>query len=140
MSRVMSDDFVLEGIKEGLRARYKQTWTNFKAFSSTANTFEDDIAEEEVFITYFRHLRTEKKAASSTLWTTYSILNTFVKGKYGRRLQDFPRITTLLKSYDINTKKKAAIFEVDDLVTQGCSFAPMLPHPMVETNNVKTLD
>ena len=106
MSRVMSDDFVLDGVKEGVRARYKQTWTNFKAFSSTANTFEDDIAEEEAFINYFRHLRTEKKAASSTLWTTYSILNTFVKGKYGKKLQDFPRITTLLKSYDIDTKSK----------------------------------
>ena len=89
MSRVMSDDFVLDGVKEGVRARYKQTWTNFKAFSSTANTFEDDIAEEEAFINYFQHLRTEKKAASSTLWTTYSILNTFVKEKYGKNYRTF---------------------------------------------------
>ena len=70
---------------------------------------------EDEFSKYFRYLRLEKKLSSSTLRKTYSIINAVVKGKYGERLQKHPRLTTLLKSFDTDTKKKVAVFEMEDL-------------------------
>ena len=45
------------------------------------------------------------------------MLNSVCKGKYSERLQKFPRITSLLKSYNSDVKKKAAVFEEGDLET-----------------------
>lgn len=77
--------------------------------------FEQRAPSEEEFLSFFRHQRLELKKASSTMWTTYSMLNGVIKGKYGIRLQDYPRLTSLLKSYDVDTKHKAAVFEPEDL-------------------------
>ena len=49
------------------------------------------------------------------MWTTYSIVNAVVKGKYGKRLQKYPRLTTLLKSFNTDTKKKVAVVEFESL-------------------------
>jgi hypothetical protein len=48
--------------------------------------------------------------ASSTMWTCYSMLNSTTKAKYNISLKIYPRVTTLLKSYDVDVKKKAATF------------------------------
>ena len=53
--------------------------------------------------------------ASSSMWTYYSQINGVIKGIYGEKLQMFPCITSLLKSYDVDEKKKAACFEYDDI-------------------------
>ena len=60
---------------------------------------------------YFKYLHEEKKAASSSMWTYYSYINSICQRKYSVRLQQFPRITQLLKSYDTDVKEKAEIFD-----------------------------
>ena len=49
------------------------------------------------------------------MWTLYSMVNSVCKGKYGSSLQKHPRITSLLKSYDTDVKKKAAVFSQEDV-------------------------
>ena len=43
------------------------------------------------------------------------MLNAVIKGKYGRPLQDYPRLTALIKSFDTDVKQKAAVFTTVDI-------------------------
>ena len=43
------------------------------------------------------------------------MLNGIVKAKYGFDLKGYPRVTAQIKAFDVNIKKKAAIFSKDDL-------------------------
>ena len=70
---------------------------------------------EDEFMDFFKHLRNELGMSSSTLWTNYSMVNSFVKGKYGKSLQTMPRITSLIKSFDTDIKNKAFIFSKDEI-------------------------
>ena len=115
MSSIYTDNVAIEAIKEPSRQRYLKIWEEFKSRSSNAMEFENRMPNEDELTDYFRYLRMERKMSSSTMWTTYSMINSVVKGKYGQRLQNYPRLTTLLKSYDSDTKKKAAVFESEDL-------------------------
>ena len=72
------------------------------------------LAEDE-FVDYYQRLRLKMKLSSSTLWTTYSIINAVVKGKFGEGLQKYPCLTTLLKSFETGNKKKAAVFDMEEL-------------------------
>ena len=112
MSSIKCDDIALELVSGPSRDRYVKVWKQFKAFSKMSNEFENRMPSEDEFMDFFRHLRIELKQSSSTLWTTYSMVNSVCKGKYGEKLQKFPRITSLLKSYDSDVKKKAAVFEL----------------------------
>ena len=115
-SSIYNDQTAVEGIKENSRDKYIKAWISFKLFSDMdAGDFEMRMPSEEEFLAYFRHLRNDRKLASTTMWTTYSMINSVVKGKYGDHLQKFPRLTTLLKSFDTDIKKKAAVFENGDL-------------------------
>ena len=49
------------------------------------------------------------------MWTTYSMINSVCKEKYGDTLKKFPRVTSLLKSFDTDVKQKAAVFSRIDL-------------------------
>ena len=115
MSSIKCDDIALELVSGPSRDRYVKVWKQFKAFSKMSNEFEYRMPSEDEFMDFFRHLRIELKQSCSTLWTTYSMVNSVCKGKYGEKLQKFPRITSLLKSYDSDVKKKAAVFEPEDL-------------------------
>lgn len=53
--------------------------------------------------------------ASSSMWVIYSYLNVIMKNRYNMKMQAFPRITSLLKSYDTDIKRKAAVFESQDI-------------------------
>lgn len=114
-SAVYSDDIAIEAIKEPSRKRYLKLWSEFKDKASNSGDFDMRMPTEDELADYFRYLRIEKKMSSSTIWTTYSILNSVVKAKYGKQLQIYPRLTLLLKSYNTDTKKKAAVFETEDL-------------------------
>ena len=59
-------------------------------------------------------MRLEKKIATSTLWTCYSMLNS-VKRKYDSKIQDFPRVTRLIKGFPEDLKQKAFILDEEDL-------------------------
>ena len=52
----------------------------------------------------------EKKFASSTLWTTYSQVNTVMKQKYSFSLKSYQRVQAFIKSFDVDIKTKAPIF------------------------------
>ena len=114
-STIYSDAIAFEGVKEPSRKKYLKVWSDFKERAVNSGGFEERMPTEDEFAEHFRYLRLEKKLSSSTLWTTYSIINAVVKGKYGERLQKYPRLTTLLKSFDTDTKKKAAVFEMEEL-------------------------
>ena len=81
----------------------------------TGSSFEDSAPGEEDLINYFKFIRTERKMASSSMWVQYIHVNVVLKNRYGVKLQGFPRITTLLKSYDTDVKQKASVFESDDI-------------------------
>jgi hypothetical protein len=53
--------------------------------------------------------------ASTSLLTYCSCLNSMMKQKYNVQLQDFPRLTMLIKGYDTDIKGKANIFDDTDI-------------------------
>ena len=53
--------------------------------------------------------------ASSTLWTTYSMVTSVCKGKYSINLKQYCRVTSLLKSFDVDVKKKAKVFTKSEI-------------------------
>ena len=82
------------------------------------------MPNEEEVMEYFKYLREDRKLASSSIWTTYSLINSVIKQKYGKCLQDHPRVTALIKSYhgDVKKSKKAVVFtseEIDQFVTSN---------------------
>ena len=60
-------------------------------------------------------MRQEKKFATSSLWTHYSMLTSVMKGKYGSKIQDFPRVTMLIKGFPEDVKQKELILGEEDL-------------------------
>ena len=53
--------------------------------------------------------------ASTSLWTIYCMLNAVSKAKYGFNLRDFPRVTNLIKTFNVDMKKKAMVFSKEDI-------------------------
>jgi integrase len=110
MATIASDDDVFLQFKEESKKQYKRIWTQFREFAADFN-LEAAPPGEEILANFFKWLREEKKMASSTMWTYYSCVNSILKRKYNVKLQEIPRITMLLKSYDTDVKDKATIFE-----------------------------
>ena len=80
---------------------------------------------------YFDILHTQKKMKSSTLWSTYSMLNSIHQRNYGECLQNFPRITQQLKSYNSSySRKVASVFETKD-INQYRSLEENTPYVLV---------
>ena len=98
---VLSDEEAFESIQPKSRPIYMKAWEKMKSFESNRSNhdFEKDIPTEDILLRYFKHLRSTG-TASSTLWTTYSLINAVIKAKYGERLQKYPRLTSLIKSFD----------------------------------------
>ena len=78
MSSIMSLDAALLSIKEPSRSRYKKTWQEFQAFSSDSSEYTNRMPSEEELTSFFKHLREEKKMASSSMWTYYSQINKMI--------------------------------------------------------------
>ena len=114
MSDILSLEEALSLLKEGYSPKVKKIWMDFVSFCECS--FDDSAPKEDSFLKYFKFLREDKKLASSSLWSYYSLLNTVMKNRYNTPLQQYPRITTLLKSFS-DIKKKASIFEYDELKT-----------------------
>ena len=71
---------------------------------------------EEDFIQYFDYLKGVKKLAANTIWSQYSMLNHKFQALFGEKLQKFPRITMLLKSYENGyVRKKSKIFSKEQI-------------------------
>ena len=112
--KIYTDCEVFEQIKDDSRKQYIKLWQDFKTFT-VGHNFEDSQPGEENFITFFKHMRLEKKMATSTLWTHYSMLNSVMKRKYGSKIQDFPRVTMLIKGFPEDLKHKALVLDEEDL-------------------------
>jgi len=108
--KIISDEDVFAQIKDKSKKAYLKLWMDFKLFSVTFNA-EDGPPGEDILIDFFKHLRLVKKAASSSMWTNYSYLNSVLKRKYNFQLQSLPRLKMLLQGYETDVKKKAAIFD-----------------------------
>ena len=113
-STIFTDESVFSQIKEKSRNAYIKSWEDFKSYLA-GHDFKECHPGEEDIISFFNHLRNEKKMASSSIWTIYSYINSVMKRKYGWKLQSLPRITMTIKGYEEDTKLKAAIFEEEDL-------------------------
>ena len=103
--KIVDDVTALESIKEGSRAKHSKLWREYKDFVhqfKTSIDWEVERPKEEDVIGWVCYLRNETKAASSSLWTYYSMLNTVVKSKYGFNLKTYVRVITLIKSYQVN--------------------------------------
>ena len=68
--KIYTDREVFEQIKDASRKQYIKIWQDFKSFT-VGHNFEDSQPREEDFIAFFKHMRLEKKMATSTLWTHY---------------------------------------------------------------------
>ena len=82
---------------------YNKKWVEFKNFIG-----EKPTPEEADYIQYFDNLHTEKKFKASTIWCTYSMLNAVHQREFGEKLQAYPRVTQLLKSYNLTYERKVA--------------------------------
>ena len=103
--KIVDDDIALESIKEGSRAKHAKLWREYKDYtfqSGAGMNWEEERPKEEDVLAWVHYLRKDRKAASSSLWTYYSMLNTVVKSKYGFNLKTYVRVATLIKSYQVN--------------------------------------
>jgi hypothetical protein len=116
MASIVSDDEVFAQFKEDSRKQYKRMWLQFRDYLPQFD-FESGPPGEDSLVNFFKYLRLEKKFASTTLWTWYSCINSMMKRKYNVKLQNLPRLTMLLKGYDTDVKKKAHIFDEDEIKT-----------------------
>jgi hypothetical protein len=69
--KIFTDHEVFEQIKDTSRKSYIKAWQDPKNFTYSHNFKESHPGEE--FIAYFKHLRLEKKVATSYLRTYYSM-------------------------------------------------------------------
>ena len=66
--KIYADDEVLAQIKDKSRMAYVKSWKDFKNFNIDFE-FEEGHPEEEAIIVYFKHLKLEKKMATTTTST-----------------------------------------------------------------------
>jgi len=85
--------------------RYDNRW---KQFQDYANISDCTIPTEEQILQFFDHLKNDKEYFSSTIWSIYSLINSKTQLVYGMKLQKFPRVTMLPKSFEAGYQRKTA--------------------------------
>lgn len=85
--------------------KYDQTWQEFIKYSGIN---QGTKPTEENYLQFFDYLKNIKKYACSTIWSSYSKLNHKHQIYFGEKLQIYPRITHLLKSYESGYIRKTA--------------------------------
>lgn len=92
--------------------KYNTSWQQFLDYTE----IKDRKPTEQDFLQYFDYQRNEKKLAASTLWSSYSMINSKYQLNFGEKLQSFPRLTMQLKSYEAGyVRKTANIFSKEDI-------------------------
>jgi len=84
--------------------RYDDRWKQFCDYCK----LDFRKPNEEDLIQFFDHLKNNLKMAASTIWSIYSMLNHKMQLLHGVKLQTYPRITMLLKSYEAGYTRKTA--------------------------------
>ena len=100
---ILPDSEALIQIKEACRKNYLRAFGQLRKF--VGEDFSTRAPSEEELLQYFKHLREDKKMSSSSLWTTYSMINGMCKGKFSCNLKQYCRVTSLIKSFDVDIKE-----------------------------------
>ena len=105
------DEILSGSLPEKSKELYIKKWEEFVTFKG-----DREKPTETDFLQYFDYLRTNSKLKASSLWNTYSMLNAMLQREFGEKLQIYPRVTQLLKSYNANyTRKVASVFEKEQI-------------------------
>ena len=108
------DALLSDSIPSKSRSTYEKAWKEFAEFVDKPN----EKPNEEDFLQFFDYLKTEKNFVASSIWAIYSRLNAMFQLKHGDKLQIYPRVTQLLKSYEENYQRSvASTFTKDQLST-----------------------
>ena len=102
-NKIRPDADCFADIKETSRQAYERAWNLFKGLNPEFN-FEEGIPGEDIFLSFFKYLREEKKAASTSMWTNYSFINTILRNKYSFKLQQLPRVAMYIKGLAVDNK------------------------------------
>ena len=99
------------------KAVYLEAYRQFETFLKGYGQFDPEVApSEESFMNYFSYLRNERHFASTSIWCTSAKLNACLKRKFGKKLQDYPCVTELLKTFDSDhVVKKAKNFSPQEV-------------------------
>jgi integrase len=116
---------LVEAILEDLlphksKAAYDKAWKNFH---NHCRIKKGEKPSEAHFMGYFDYLSREKKLKTSTMWSTFSMLNQCNQIEFGDRLQDaFPCLKVQLKQYNSGYVRKVAKvftnFELNDFMAK----------------------
>ena len=107
-----AEDIMTSAMPLKSNKKYDVTWNQFCAYTN----FICSEPTDEAFLQYFHFLKNERKLASSTLWSTYSMLNHKFQLLFGKKLQTYYRVTMLLKSFEAGyVRKKAQVFTKDEI-------------------------
>jgi integrase len=88
------------------KAFYDKAWKKFKDHCGIK---KGEKPSEAHFMGYFDYLCRVRKLKSSTMWTTFSMLNHCNQIEFGDRLQEaFPRLKVQLKQYNTGYVRKVA--------------------------------
>ena len=78
---------------------------NFKSLADISRNWDEKAPTEDEVMNFIKFLRNEKMSSSSTMWTSYSMLNAVVKSKYNVNLKIFTRVIALIKSFDTDVRE-----------------------------------
>ena len=107
------DNILSDTIPEKSKNEYLHQWKLFVEFVG-----HDDKPTETDFVQYVDYLHTQKKLAASTIWKVYSILNHMYQHHFAIKLQTFPKLTQLLKTYNASYERKvASVFSKENIET-----------------------
>lgn len=104
------DDILGDILPGRSQEKYKKAWEEFVSYVGHTAPSEDNVLQ------FFDYCKNCKKFKSSTLWSYYSMINRGLQINYSKKLQYFPRVTLLLKSYEQGyTRKVASVFSQEQL-------------------------
>ena len=107
------ENILVETIPEKSKTEYIHQWKLFTEFVG-----HQDQPTETDFIQYVDFLHTQRKYAASTMWKVYSILNHMFQHNFDTKLQEYPKLTQLMKSYNADYERKvASVFSKENIET-----------------------
>ena len=89
---ICDDNIAVEGIKEKSNLpTLNRSMGYIRLFHKNTVVFKTRIPTEQEFHIFFKYLMTEKGMGSLNMWTTYNIINSTIKRKYGSSMKFFPQ-------------------------------------------------
>ena len=113
MTQRSANDIMQDAMPIKSNKKYNDSWNDFCEFLK----LDDREPTEDELLQYFDNLKNNKEYASSTIWSVYSMINHKFQLLFGKKLQIYPRITILLKSYEAGyVRKSASVFSKDEIL------------------------